>query len=173
MNLNLKGAREKKDVCEDLFLFPESVTSISENRDNLSNSDVLKVHRKVMPFIQDIEEAREKVAILNTELISEQIDAENVRDNEECNLIDDELHPDFETGHHDFFFEGNVPTKNNRVSSFRKIDLWDNKTIRSRICKLDADQRFVLDLFLKHARDFKLAEKGFRPFPAQKLYVIE
>ena len=85
-----------------MFLFPETIISIAENRENLCNSNVLKVRGKVMPFIRDIEEAREKIAILNTELISEQIDAENVRDNEECNLLEDEIHPDFEIGHHDF-----------------------------------------------------------------------
>ncbi|HIL27520.1 MAG TPA: hypothetical protein EYG21_09105 [Nitrospinaceae bacterium] len=61
----------------------------------------------------------------------------------------------------------------NRVSSYRKIDLCDNKTIRSRICKLDPDQRFVLDLFVKYARDLKLAEKGYGPFPPPPLLVIE
>ena len=65
-----------------------------------------------------------------------------------------------------------MPSKN-RVSSYRKIDLWDNKTIRSEICKLDSDQRFVLDLFVKYARDLKLADKGFREFPSPPLLVIE
>ena len=65
------------------------------------------------------------------------------------------------------FYEGNLPPKK-RVTSYRKIDLWDNKTIRSRICKLDSDQRFVLDLFVKYARDLKLAGEGFREFPYLK-----
>ena len=40
-----------------------------------------------MPFIEDVEEAREKIAVLNTEKIGEDMDAENEQENEECNII--------------------------------------------------------------------------------------
>ena len=170
--LDLQAARESKDICEDLFLYPSTVTSIAENKDDLRNSYVIKVRQKVMPFIEDVEEAREKIAVLNTEKIGEDMDAENEQENEECNIIGDEVHPDYETQHPDFFFEGNVPPKN-QVSTYRKVDLWDTKTIRTEIRKLDSDQRYVLDHFIKYARTLKLAEKGFCAFPEPPLLVVE
>ena len=107
--------------------------------------------RKILPFIEDVEEAREKISELNTEIIGEEMDAEIVQDNDECNVIGEELHPDFEVQHPDFFFEGDIPPAKT-VSSFHKIDLWDNKTIRTRIRTLDTDQRFVLDLRARKLR---------------------
>ena len=93
--MDLQGARESKDTCEDLFLYPATVTLIAENKDDLQNSNVIKVRRKIMPFIEDVEEAREKISELNTEIIGEEMDAEIVQDNDECNVIGEELHPDF------------------------------------------------------------------------------
>ena len=65
-----------------------------------------------------------------------------------------------------------MPPKN-RITSYRKIDLWDNKEIRTQIRKLDTDQRYVLDLYIKYARSLRLAEKGFCDFPDSPLLVIE
>ena len=125
-----------------------------------------------MPFIEDVEEAREKVSVVNTEIIGEEMDAENVQGNEEDNLIGAEVHPDHETHGPDFFFEGNLPPKKT-ISSFRKIELWDNKTIRTEIRKLDPDQRYVLDLFIYFAKCLRLAEKGFCAFPPPLWLVVE
>ena len=35
-----------------------------------------------MPFIEDVEEAREKIAVLNSEKIGDKMDAENMQENE-------------------------------------------------------------------------------------------
>ena len=51
--------------------------------------------------------------------------------------------------------------------------MWDNKTIRTPIRRLDPDQRFVLDVFIKYARTLKLAERGFCSFPTPHLIVNE
>ena len=59
-----------------MFLYPANPDMISENVDEIRNSNVIKVRRKVMPFLEDVEEARERVAVLNTERIGEEIDAE-------------------------------------------------------------------------------------------------
>ena len=100
---DMKAARESKDECQRLFLHSETPDSFEENGDNISKSDVIKVRRKVMPFIEDIQEAREKIAIMNTERIGDEIDAAIEQENEECNIIGDELHPDYEVHHPDFF----------------------------------------------------------------------
>ena len=125
-----------------------------------------------MPFLEDVEEARERVAVLNTERIGEEIDAENAQDNEERIEIGDEVHPDFEVQHPDFFHEGN-PKPATTVSSYRKIDLWDSNEIRMQIRKLDPDQRYILDLYVKYARCYKMAKEGFCMFPTPPLLVIE
>ena len=84
-----------------------------------------------MPYIEDVEKTREKVAALNAEIIGnigDEIDAENAQERNDCLSIEDELHPDFEVQHPDFFYEGDVPSKT-RVSSYRKIELWDKTEI--------------------------------------------
>lgn len=138
-DVDLKQTRENKKACEDLFLYPATLASISANKDDIRNSYVIKVRQKIMPFIEDVEEAREKVAKLSNEIIAEQIDAKIAQDNDDCNQEGAEIHPDFATIHPDFFFEGDLPSRP-AVSSYRKVDLWDKKTIRSQICKLDGHQ---------------------------------
>ena len=158
--IDLKDARDSTEVCEQLMLHPSTRESIEQGIDNITDSHVIKVRRKVMPFIEDVEEAREKVAALNAEIVGEQLDPENEQDNAECNLIGDEVHPDYEIQHPEFFHGDNLPPRAH-ASSFRKVELWDNKRIRSEIRLLDPDQRYVLDLYVTYARTLKLAEKGF------------
>ena len=124
-----------------------------------------------MPFIEDVEEAREKLAALNMEIAGEQLDPENEQDNADCNLIADEPHPDYETQNPDFFHGDDLPPRAHPVS-YRKVGLWDNNKIRSEIRKLDPDQRYVLDLYVKYARALRLAEK-FGSFPVPLLHVVE
>ena len=45
------------------------------------------IHDQNMPFIQDVEEARERVSAINIEIVGEGLDPENAQDNEECNLL--------------------------------------------------------------------------------------
>ena len=59
----MKAARESKDECQRLFLHSETPDSVEEDGDNISKSDVIKVRQKVMPFIEDIQEAREKLLL--------------------------------------------------------------------------------------------------------------
>ena len=99
---DLKAEREEKDACEDTFLHPATPTMLAEDENAIQKSNVIQVRKKVMPFIVDVQEAREQVASLNAERIGEQIDAENVQDNEDCNMAEPEIHPDFETQHTDF-----------------------------------------------------------------------
>ena len=56
-----------------------------------------------------------------------------------------------------------MPPKN-RISSYRKTDLWDTKQMRTEIRKLDPDQRQVLDIYIKYARTYRLPEKRFCSF---------
>ena len=118
----------------------------------------MKVRRKIMPYMEDVEEAREKIVVLNTDVIGDEIVAANAQENEECNELEDEIHPDHETLHPDFLNEGRRPPRA-CATSYKKVDLWDKKTIRKEICKLDSDQRHVLDLFIMYARSLKLAKK--------------
>ena len=39
--------------------------------------------------------------------------------------------------------------------------------------KLDPDQRYVVDQYIKYAMKFRLAEKGFCTFPEPLFHVIE
>ena len=55
-----------------------------EDKDNIQMSDVIKVRQKVMPYIEDILEAREKIVDMNAEKIGDEIDATIAQENEEC-----------------------------------------------------------------------------------------
>ena len=83
-SVDFKEALVDENVCEDMFLYPANPDLISEYDDKIQNSDFIKVRRKVMQSLDDVEEARERVAVLNTERIGEEIGAENAQDNEEC-----------------------------------------------------------------------------------------
>ena len=121
---------------------------------------------------KNIEEARENIIAIHTELIGARIDADNEQANQECVDIGDELHPDFEVQHPEFFFQWDLPARP-AVTSYKQIDLWDSKTIRERFRKLDPDQQYVADLYVKYARTLKLAQKGFCTFPDPPFLVIE
>ena len=125
-----------------------------------------------MPFIEDVEEARQKIASVTNERIGEVIDAENLQDNDECNLIGNEVHPDFQV-HDPDFFHGGIPQRTVAESSYSKIALWDNKEIRAQLRKLDPDQRYVVDRFTKYARQFRLAEDKFCTYPGPPLLIVE
>ena len=51
--------------------------------------------------------------------------------------------------------------------------MWDSKEIRMQIRKLDPDQRFILDNYVKYARCLKMADQGFCRYPTPPLLVIE
>ena len=125
-----------------------------------------------MPLIEDVEEAREQIAVLNTERIGEEINAQIEQDDDDCRMMDEEIHPEFEVHHPDFFDEGSRATTTT-ASSYTKIDLWDAKEIRTQIRKLDPDQRYVVDLYIKYARTLRLAERGLCAFPTPPLLGIE
>ena len=98
------------------MLYPSTRENIEQGTDNFTDSHVIKVRRKVMPFIEDVEEAREKLAALNMEIAGEQLDPENEQDNADCNLIADEPHPDYETQNPEFFHEDDLPPRPHPVS---------------------------------------------------------
>ena len=170
-SIDLKEAKEDRNVCKDMFLFPESIHSIPEDEDALRNSNILKIRKKIMPFIEDVQEAREHISEMDTARIAEQIDAENVQDNEDCDMVGAEIPPDFEVQHPDFF-QGN-PQHPIPVSSYTRIVLWDTAEIRAQIRTLDEDQRYLIDTFVKYVRMLRLAYNGFCPFPTPPLYVVE
>ena len=170
-SIDLKEAKDDNNVCKEMFLFPESIHSIAENEDALRNSNILKIRKKIMPFIEDVQEVREHISEMDTARIAEQIDAENVQDNEDCDMVGPEIHPDFEVQHPDFF-QGN-PQHPIPVSSYTRIVLWDTAEIRAQIRTLDEDQRYLIDTFVKYVRMLRLAYNGFCPFPTPPLYVVE
>ena len=172
-SVDLKDAREDKNICEDMFLYPANPALIEEDTNEIRKSNVIITRRKIMPFIEDVEEgAREQLAAMNTERIAEEIDAENVQNNDECYMIGTDIHPDYEVQHPDFFHEGTTQHATT-ATSYRRIELWHANEIGMQLCKLDPDQRYVVDLFIKYARTLRLAEKGFCRFPTPPLYICD
>ena len=108
-----------------MFLYPVTKSSLAENDIAIQNSNIIKVRAKVMPFIVDVQEAREQVAALHNERIAENLDAENVQENDECNQLGPEIHPDFETQHPDYFEGPKEPR--NTTSAYKKLHCWMKK----------------------------------------------
>ena len=126
-----------------------------------------------MPFLLDVEEARKKITAMHMERATDGIDAEIVQDNVECANLEEEIHPDYETQHPDFYAEKSKEPKKTSNSSYQKITLIDKKEIRRELQKLDPDQRYVVDVLIRFARFLKLAKKGRCQFPTPPLMVIE
>ena len=143
---DLKEAREDANVCEEMYLYPETHVTVANNENSIRNSDVIKVRRKVMPFLLDVEEAREQITAMHMERAADGIDAEIVQDNVECANLEEEIHPDYETQHPDFYAEKSKEPKKTSNSSYQKITLIDKKEIRKELQMLNPDQRYVVDV---------------------------
>ena len=126
-----------------------------------------------MPFLVDVQEAREQAIATLNQKMAEGLDAENAQNNDDCNQLPPEVYPDFETQHPDCFLEGSKQPSKSTSSSYKKITLVDKKEIREQLQKLDPDQRYVIDEQIRYARFLKLARKGYCKFPTPPFMVVE
>ena len=99
---DLKKAREDANVCEEMFF--RLPIRFANNEEAIRNSNIIKVRQKVLPFLKDVEEAREQITAMNIGRAGDGIDAEIVQDNVECDDHDEDIHPDYETQHPDFYY---------------------------------------------------------------------
>ena len=58
-----------------------------------------------MPFLLDVNEAREQITAMHMERAADGIDAEIVQDYVDCANLEEEIYPDYETQHPDFYAE--------------------------------------------------------------------
>ena len=156
---DLKEAREDANVCEEMYLNPETPVTVANNENSIRNSNIIKVRGKVMPFLLDVEEAREQITVMHMERAPDRIDAEIVQDKVECANLEEEIHPDYETQHPDFYAEKIKEPKKNSIRSHQKITLIDKEDIRKELQKLDPDQRYVVDMLIRFARFLSLRKK--------------
>ena len=103
---DLREVREDPDRCREMFIYPATTEDVAENEDAIRQSDIIKVRAKVMPYLVDVQEAREQAIATLNQKMAEGLDAENAQDNDDCNQLPPEIHPDFETQHPDCFLEG-------------------------------------------------------------------
>lgn len=130
--VDLKEVREDPDKCKDLFLYPATTSSVSENSNDIKNSNIIIVRGKVMPFLIDVEEAREQVISMQNEKIVEGLDAENVQDNDDCNQLAPEIHPDYKTQHPDYFMEGSKQPSKATTSNYKKSPCLIKRILRNK-----------------------------------------
>ena len=116
---------------------------------------IQKIKSKVMEHLHDVEEARHYVEEANRKLdlntIAVDLDAAAEQENAECQEEMEELHPDYlhlDPENHEEI-EENVPQQ----SIYRKIDLPEVNILKEKTRQLDPNQRRVIDIGIKYAKD--------------------
>ena len=80
-----------------------------------------------MPYLVDVQEAREQAIATLNQKMAEGLDAENAQDNDDCNQLPPEAHLDYETQHPDCFLEGSKQPSKSTSSSYKKDHLGRQK----------------------------------------------
>ena len=75
-------------------MFPAGENKI-EDEEELENSNVIKMRRKIMPFLESVEEARQRVLESSSNDMGSILDPEGEQDNADSEHIGLEEHPDY------------------------------------------------------------------------------
>ena len=125
------------------------------------------VKAQVMPFLEDVTEARfyvdEVMKDIDTEEVEKTLDPHLVPDNEECNEESEEECSTY--GHLDprniDIPEDPLPAK----SIYRSIEIKPIEELRASTRSMDKYQRAVVDMGVKYAKDLVKARRNFSPVP--------
>ena len=118
---DLKEVGEGPDRCIDIFIYPATTEAVVGNEDAIRRSNIIKVRVKVVLYLVDVQEAREQAIATLNQKMAEGLDAENAQDNDDCNQLPPEIHPDYETQHPDCFLERSKQPSKSTSSSYKKI----------------------------------------------------
>ena len=110
------------------------------------------VKSKVMEHLENTEEARFMVeeAVNNKEETGAEMDPEGEQDNEECNMEEIMLHPDFVHLNPQEFLE--LEKRSNKEKTYRPIELDEIDVLKEKSRKLDFFQRKVIECGIRFAR---------------------
>ena len=128
------------------------------------------VKQQVMPHLESVEEARFNLeqAQLNTDMekMGILLDPTLEQDNADCILEGVQDHPDyFALDPEDLEVHEEVSNETNR-NTYRSFEIADEETLKRRSRSLDPDQRSILDIAIKYAKDIvKARDKEGNPPP--------
>ena len=155
---------------EEEDLFPDDFEKCKKKYED-SEDDINVVKSKVMKHLAQVIKAREHVEEILANEIGNEIDA-----NKEQNDVDDTLEGIHECP--EMFVKDptgllnnlEVDTKNNNV--YRKIELLPEENVSSKIQKLDADQRIVIDIGVDFAKKSERVGKNQCRKPIAPLFIV-
>ena len=134
------------------------------------------VKRQVMPYLDDVEEARYYVEEVQKKLDLEEtgiaMDPQGCLDNAECEELGQEQHPDYEhcqpaAGEFDQT-EDSVPG----ASTYRTIEVLSDKDLRQKTQSLDNYQKEVINIGVKYCRDIMKSRKTGNKYPTAPLLMV-
>ena len=117
-----------------------------------------------MPFLESVEEARQRVLESSSNDMGNILDPEGEQDNADAEDIGLEEHPDYDMLNPNGVIGSESTTVN---KAYRQIIQENLDKLIERTRELDEDQRTVLDIFLKYAKDIKKFISGKGPKPKQ------
>ena len=185
----LRFHRVKKDKNPKRFMFHEVMlyyplrnevnednieTIYEEEHDGERKVDIVK--RQVMEFLEDIEEARYYVDQLKKDIeidlkeTAMMLDPAGEQENEDCEDEGDEDHEVYECFNPENLLENESSV--HQQSFYRRVDLLDKNDLKAKTRTLDENQRDVLNIVVKYAKDLvKSRQNGSTPPEAELLMV--
>jgi hypothetical protein len=164
----MRDALDDEECCRDLY---SVISDPTVQTSNVENFDITKVKKIVMPFLESVEEARNKVQESTLDSVGCQLDAEKEQENADC---EDEVlleHPDHNLLDPDEFQRYDDTIEHSEA--YRKLDLVELDKLVIETRKLDKEQRFVVDKVLKYVKELKKFSSGKSNLPKQLLYIVQ
>ena len=129
-----------------------------------------------MPHMEAVEEARHYVEEAMKEMkeqtdnIGDELDPEQEKEVEECNIGDDELHPEFQQLNPEGlnFEENSSHTK----KTLRRLEVKTAEEVLGEARKLDKFQKKALHVAITYAQDILIARKGKISYPRAPLLLV-
>ena len=151
-----------QDYC---LLFERDDLEICQKTYDQSNISIVK--RKIMPFLENVEEGMAAAHDFRDSLGAE-LDPQNEQDRLECEDIGLEDNPEYAAKD----FEG-ITNENDEFNRglFKTTTLMPDDTLFPLIHRLDIDQRMVVDVVLRYLKKVLIARKKPFKFVAPKLIV--
>ena len=134
------------------------------------------VKRQVMPYLEDVEEARfyveEAQKKLDLEETANAMDPQGCLDNAECKELGEEQHPDYE---HCQPAAGEFDQPEDSVSTgsiYRTIEVLGDRDLRQKTQSLDNYQKEVISIGVKYCRDIIKSRKTGNKYPTAPLLMV-
>ena len=153
---------------------PDRVLELYEEKHN-DQYKVDIVRGQVMEFLEGVQEARYYVEQAKKELdleeTEERLDAMGVQDNEDCDELGEQEHPDYQhcVAGDGEFGEDQAPAR----SMFRSIDIPNDDELKQKMRSLDPYQKEVVNIGIKYFKDVvKARDNPGNPHPEAPLVMV-